>query len=88
MASVLIPAQRGKTRKDKSMSSAIRVECILSDCTYFTPCSENGLCICTHPEKKYHLIEEVCPLYRLDWTKSEGKVDDLRKRFGIPGAKK
>jgi hypothetical protein len=70
------------------MSSAIRVECILSDCTYYTPCSEKGLCMCTHPEKKYHLIEEVCPLYRLDWAKSKSKADDIRKRFGIAQKKK
>jgi len=88
MASVLIPAQRGKTRKGKNMASGIRVECILNDCTYYTPCSEKGLCMCTHPEKKYHVIEEVCPLYRLDWTKSKSKVDDIRKRFGIPRPKK
>ncbi|MFP4380337.1 MAG: hypothetical protein ACLFUS_07530 [Candidatus Sumerlaeia bacterium] len=63
------------------------VECKLSDCMYFNKKSGDTMCYCSHKDKPYHMVEDVCPLYRKDWNKTGTQVDDLRKRFGIPGRK-
>ena len=65
------------------MGPAVRVECHLQDCVHHTTAPGDKLCHCTHPDKRYHLFEDVCPLYILDWAKSDAKAAALRKRFGL-----
>ena len=51
----------------------IRVDCLLTDCRYYNkpadPSVPDGRCDCEHPEKELYLGNEMCPLYRQDWTK-------------------
>ena len=65
------------------MANLVRVACKLSNCAFFTRQPDNPGDFCSHADKKHHLYEEVCPLYRPDWTKSNGQVEALRKRFGM-----
>ncbi|NQU42964.1 hypothetical protein HQ520_06745 [bacterium] len=62
--------------------SPIRVECVMKDCAYHNTRPGDSLCNCTHPDKAHHMVEETCPLYRMDWQKSGDQMDAIRRRFG------
>jgi hypothetical protein len=59
----------------------------MTNCLYYTSHTGDSACYCKHPDKPHHMMEPKCPLYRPDWSKATNQVDDLRKRFGIPGKK-
>ena len=65
------------------MSSLTHVDCKLSNCAFQVRPADTPGVFCSHSDKKHHLYEETCPLYRPDWTKSNAQADALRKRFGI-----
>ena len=65
------------------MASPIRVECKHENCVFVVKQPGSKDLYCKHDDKKHHLTEETCPLYRPDWTKSTDQIEALRKRFGI-----
>lgn len=69
------------------MANLTRVECKLTNCAFLVQPADNPGIFCNHSDKKHHLAEEPCPLYRPDWTKSNDQVAALRKRFGMAATK-
>ncbi len=65
------------------MSPETKVECDKTDCAFFTKKPGSSICYCTHGDKPHHQYEDVCPLYRPDWSKANDKMEELKKRFGI-----
>jgi hemolysin-activating ACP:hemolysin acyltransferase len=61
------------------MSPALRVECNKKDCAFYTTRDNEPVCYCTHPNKRHHLIEDNCPLYRPDWSKSANQIDKFKR---------
>lgn len=56
---------------------ATRVRCDRRDCVHYKvdDLREPGMCRCSHPEKQYHLQQNPCPLYRLNWTGTTSKLN-------------
>lgn len=55
------------------MSDQIIVHCDMCDCMhYHTRDAEPGAVYCDHPDKKYYMKADPCPLFRLDWKKTTG----------------
>lgn len=61
------------------MSPALRVDCDRKDCAFYTTREDDYACYCTNPNKKHHLIEDSCPLYRPDWSKSADQIERFKK---------
>jgi len=51
----------------------LRVVCDQAQCVFYEadPQRERGKCQCKHPDKKHHLNQKPCPLYRMNWSKSK-----------------
>ena len=57
----------------------IQVSCKNQDCSFLSNKTS-----CSHADKKYHLGEDICPLYRPDWNKaSKEQINKLKERFNI-----
>ncbi len=54
------------------------IVCEMRDCIHFSVDHERVFC--THPEKKAHLNVNPCPLYRLDWQRTQREGRDLGPR--------
>lgn len=54
------------------MSDYITVRCAKTDCSYHTPDpADAAMCRCTHADKRLHMTQVVCPLYHVNWLKTE-----------------
>ena len=65
------------------MSPETKVLCDKTDCAFFTKKPGSTSIFCTQGDKPHHMHEDVCPLYRPDWSKANDKMAELKKRFGI-----
>ncbi|MBN1517200.1 hypothetical protein JXA32_11615 [Candidatus Sumerlaeota bacterium] len=54
----------------------VRVVCEMRDCIFFNEYPQsNTIVLCDHPEKKHHMGQMPCPLYRMDWNKKADMFD-------------
>lgn len=68
----------------------LRVSCVLAHCAYYRAIEgpeKYTHCDCAHPEKHLHKDVKICPLYRLDWTKTDNGASKalalLRAKRGL-----
>lgn len=65
MAIIQPPSEQNEEEAPK-----LKVACELSDCMYYNTYQKgSGFALCSHPDKKFHLRQGKCPLYRMDWEK-------------------
>lgn len=49
--------------------------CEMKDCIYYGAAPEAASkCRCTHPDKRHHLSQLKCPLYRVDWQRQQAAM--------------
>lgn len=61
------------------------VKCPLTDCLYHQvnpkPSKPELIALCAHAHKPLHLLDQPCPLYRLDWQKKAAQGQQLTKKM-------
>ena len=64
------------------MTEKTEVVCTRADCLFhnLNPASDRTI-LCSHQDKRHHLHDHPCPLYRLDWAKMALQAQKITKKW-------